>query len=655
MAIAVSSSGRTFGAIAKYLALGRSGQEPERVAWSSARNLPSNDPELAARFMRATAEQNPRVQKPVYHIAISFDPADPVNRATMERVADRVLERLGLSEHEAILVSHRDREHAHVHVLVNRVHPVTGKAWDRWQDQPVIQQVLREEERALGIREVSGRLYQLPEQVLVQVRERDVEQQIQQQISQHGGDVDRALEDVQNRSPIERREAINTSVTPAREPVSDPLSVTPAAPLEQPAQLALQLTRRLPIPERPELTNGERRQAERSGDAPLVERLREHVPTLRTASSWAEMEAYLAYQGYRIERSGQGLALTDGTSYVKASRVARDISMGRLEARFGVSYDAYRAERERAIAGVGRPAWNERAREVIEAQADRAGARERGETDKEQRADVALVPPLPLVMNAEVRTEDGISSEPTVDRNADPITNQRTPAVTAQVASLGRQLETYEQVSALFGEHYAATQSLSEARAKLVQLEGQEARARIATQNLGHELASVYCDPAAARVAFDGAAVDRGIEATVHAMRDQPEQFGRLLTIQERRAFGVIRGENDASARQAALSAAIQGREAWNARAGFPAAAEERATRDAVPKAVEHERSARESLRHAPDRNILEREIGRVMHRLLPREIEDLRRAVTAPQFAVATKLKQAAREALLGREAPER
>lgn len=43
------------------------------------------------------------------------------------------------------------------------------------------------------------------------------------------------------------------------------------------------------------------------------------------------------------------------------------------------------------------------------------------------------------------------------------------------------------------------------------------------------------------------------------------------------------------------------------------------------------------------------------MHRLLPREIEKLRRAVTAPQFAVATKLKRSIREALLDREGPER
>jgi hypothetical protein len=76
----------------------------------------------------------------------------------MERVADKVLNRLGLSEHQAVIVAHRDRSHAHVHILVNRVHPELGRAWERWKDQPIIQQVLREEEKALGLRTVQGSL-----------------------------------------------------------------------------------------------------------------------------------------------------------------------------------------------------------------------------------------------------------------------------------------------------------------------------------------------------------------------------------------------------------------------------------------------------------------------------------------------------------------
>lgn len=156
--IGMSSSAKSFGALAHYLANGRSGNEPERVAWSASRNLPTAEPELAGKIMRATASQNIRVAQPGYHVALSFDPGDAVDRATMERVADRTIAALGLTGHQALIVCHRDRDHPHMHLLINRVHPETGRVWNRWQDRAVIQKVLREEEIALGLRVTPGRL-----------------------------------------------------------------------------------------------------------------------------------------------------------------------------------------------------------------------------------------------------------------------------------------------------------------------------------------------------------------------------------------------------------------------------------------------------------------------------------------------------------------
>lgn len=156
--IGVSSSSRSFAALGRYLVVGRDNVEEGRVAWTSARNLPTDDPELAAKIMRATASQNVRVAQPVYHLALSFDPRDVVDRVAMERVADRVLEELKLTEHQAVIVAHADRAHPHMHILVNRVHPETGCVWDRWQDQPVVQRVLREEEKRLGLRVVQSSL-----------------------------------------------------------------------------------------------------------------------------------------------------------------------------------------------------------------------------------------------------------------------------------------------------------------------------------------------------------------------------------------------------------------------------------------------------------------------------------------------------------------
>ena len=71
--IGVSSSNKSFRVLARYLAEERNAEEQKRVAWATSRNLPTDDPEVAARIMRATAAQNVRVKDPVYHLALSYE------------------------------------------------------------------------------------------------------------------------------------------------------------------------------------------------------------------------------------------------------------------------------------------------------------------------------------------------------------------------------------------------------------------------------------------------------------------------------------------------------------------------------------------------------------------------------------------------------
>lgn len=558
--IAVSSKGQSVATLARYLVAGRSGEERDRVDWTVARNLPTDDPELAGKIMRATAEQSARVEQPVYHLVLSFDPNDPVDRAAMERVADRVLARLRLHEHEAVYVSHRDREHPHMHLLVNRVHPETGRAWEMSFDYRAIQEILREEERALGLREVRGRY------------ERS------------------------NQAERERGEGRGTHRGEPR--AGDGLAGTLA----------------------------ERRAAEpggnsRASEADFVGRVRAHVPALRAARSWAELEAVLAHRGLLLERERRVLTIADDQQRVTASRVAPDFAMGRLEARFGVKYGVYLAEREQAIERAGGRILDD--------------LRPRLEGSSNGRTDVGLVPSLPLAASPE-RFPGGAADEGRA------------------VGRLAHQLETYEQVSMLFGEHYAATHALSAARARLAQVEAAEARAAVARANFEHALAGVYRDPRAARAAFDRAAVERGIDEAARTMREQPERYGTLVTVEQRRAFGIVRGEDDGPARRAALSVATHGREAWFARAGVATPAEAAEARTTTPRAIAREQETRQALRRHPEKSLLEREIGRAMRQLLPHEIEELRRLVSSPRFALAVKLREAVKEMALGREGRE-
>ena len=137
--------GSDFHGLAKYLLGNRS-----RVAFAWTRNLPHLDAESIARKMSATAARSRRCRKPVYHLIVSWDPADEPSQDQIFRAAELHLTRLGLEDHQALIVAHNDRDH--VHVMVNRVHPQTGRAWGGSLDFRRIERTNRDLEARWGLR-----------------------------------------------------------------------------------------------------------------------------------------------------------------------------------------------------------------------------------------------------------------------------------------------------------------------------------------------------------------------------------------------------------------------------------------------------------------------------------------------------------------------
>ncbi len=84
--------------------------------------------ETVAAEMRALAFENPRVTDPVYHYQLCWRPGERPSRAQWEDAARKTVQDLGFGEHQFLVVAHDDREHFHVHVLINRIHPETYKA-----------------------------------------------------------------------------------------------------------------------------------------------------------------------------------------------------------------------------------------------------------------------------------------------------------------------------------------------------------------------------------------------------------------------------------------------------------------------------------------------------------------------------------------------
>jgi hypothetical protein len=155
----VPRPGKDFAGLRRYLMEGKQGadKDPNRVAWITTRNLATADPEIAAKVMTATAALSVRVERPVYHLIVSWHPDEEPGRGDMDQVAATTLEDVGLAEHQAVIIGHGDTANPHLHMIVNRVHPGTGVAWSTSHDYRRIERSMRRQAEAHGFAFVPGR------------------------------------------------------------------------------------------------------------------------------------------------------------------------------------------------------------------------------------------------------------------------------------------------------------------------------------------------------------------------------------------------------------------------------------------------------------------------------------------------------------------
>lgn len=151
----VSKAGHSFkGAMAYYLHDKRQDAASphlataERVAWTETRNLAADGPHTATRIMIATAARADELKAAagikstgrkstahVYAFSLSWaaNEVEGLDRAEMVRAADAALKFMKADHLQAVIVCHTDRDHPHVHVILNRVQD-DGRMWSSSND-----------------------------------------------------------------------------------------------------------------------------------------------------------------------------------------------------------------------------------------------------------------------------------------------------------------------------------------------------------------------------------------------------------------------------------------------------------------------------------------------------------------------------------------
>jgi hypothetical protein len=159
----ITRGGSSFKGAFQYYLHDKGGDTRERIAWTQTENLHTDDPDKAWRVMAFTAREQNRLkeasgqsragrklEKPVFAYSLAWHPEQEPSPEHMLDTARKSIEMLGLSEHEAVIVAHRDEPQKHVHVIVNRVHPITGLAGDVRNSKLKFSDFAREYEREHG-------------------------------------------------------------------------------------------------------------------------------------------------------------------------------------------------------------------------------------------------------------------------------------------------------------------------------------------------------------------------------------------------------------------------------------------------------------------------------------------------------------------------
>ena len=146
------------------------GTTAERVGFCHVMNFigdEARDPEEASKLMALTVRDADLIKlsagikpggrkaekPPVWHASLSWHPSETVSEQEMLAAVDGCLSAVGLSldkGYQTYVVQHTDEPQAHVHIVVNLVHPTTGKQANPYRDLPKAQEWGRQYDKRRG-------------------------------------------------------------------------------------------------------------------------------------------------------------------------------------------------------------------------------------------------------------------------------------------------------------------------------------------------------------------------------------------------------------------------------------------------------------------------------------------------------------------------
>ncbi len=112
--------------------------------------------DTAAAEMKGVESLNPRCNDAVFHYELAWPPGERPTRAQWTDSAVYTLNQLGYKGHQYVIVAHDDKRHFHIHIMLNKVHPVTFKAHTPYRNWIILDAAIRSLEAKYGWSHTAG-------------------------------------------------------------------------------------------------------------------------------------------------------------------------------------------------------------------------------------------------------------------------------------------------------------------------------------------------------------------------------------------------------------------------------------------------------------------------------------------------------------------
>ena len=220
MIVKIGAGGKSFKGLSEYLMHDPKARTEERVDWTHTHNLANDHVPSAVDEMLWTARNaellkqeagiragGRATESPVKEVSLNWSPEDKPTREHMIATSEEFLRHMNWHEHQTLMVAHNDKPYAHVHLMINVVHPETGLHLDDGFEKRRAQAWALEYERE------NGRIY--CEQRLKDVLEREdaPTRPAWLAFQQHQQEFERDEKSLRDQSPILINEKIDGKIT----------------------------------------------------------------------------------------------------------------------------------------------------------------------------------------------------------------------------------------------------------------------------------------------------------------------------------------------------------------------------------------------------------------------------------------------------------